>query len=628
MKMIPKTFARLVPLIVILHAQALNAADAPAGEPKPHAGLAIWDIATPATAPLSSAALAAKEGFSLVPQGEAKAIGGDAVLSNGSLTAVIRKQSASIDVYSTSGESPVARGTLTLFDDHGDGMAATKLLSAVIDDNSKGSVCVEATYSTAAGGGPVSAKFRLKKNAVLLEVEPGPNAKKLRIDCASQFAVLPDFFADDMVINPQKIQPNSIEVPSENFLLQMIGNGEAMLMTVFESRKQDAKLALEGAGEKRQIIGSEIDFGKMDADGVKRGGKVWLSVFEGPQIWHTLEVKAADAGKVIPLDWKMPLPAVWRVDFTRSNDLTDSWSMLLQEKSGGEYSKPSWLSSGEGKLDINRKRWNTVLGTFVYPAWSDSESRGFLQPLKSEKITFSGPVVIYPIARTKQTPRDAFTVFDVIRNSLGVGPCEYILDLEGQKGEYRGRATCSTRDTLTAIYKANQQKEKRAQVDKTLDETMAFCTHIRGRITRYLEFGHKLRAYLAEQKAAHPEMAAYIDEMDKVAAEIDAKYDARKEKIQTLEYVAQLNSDFRKNILDDSSPEALDKCKKYAKDLVEVGDNQDELSSECRWVVKSLRQCAGLLLAMDPKATAIAGEIRARTQEALRSPANHEGAQH
>ena len=174
MKMIPKAPARYFPLIVILLAQALNAADAPVTEPKPRAGLAIWDIATPATAPLSSAALAAKEGFALVPQGEARAIGGDAVLSNGSLTAVIRKQSASIDVYSTSGESPVARGTLTLFDDHGDGMAATKLLSAVIDDNSKGSVCVEATYSTAAGGGPVSAKFRLKKNAPY-EVHPnGP----------------------------------------------------------------------------------------------------------------------------------------------------------------------------------------------------------------------------------------------------------------------------------------------------------------------------------------------------------------------------------------------------------------------------------------------------------------------
>jgi len=61
---------------------------------------------------------------------------------------------------------------------------------------------------------------------------------------------------------------------------------------------------------------------------------------------------------------------------------------------------------------------------------------------------------------------------------------------------------------------------------------------------------------------------------------------------------------------------------------VEIGDNQDELSGECRWVVKSLRQKAGLLLAQEPKAAAIATEVRARTQEALRFPANHEGAHH
>jgi hypothetical protein len=316
------------------------------------------------------------------------------------------------------------------------------------------------------------------------------------------------------------------------------------------------------------------------------------------------------------------------VDFARPNDLTDSWTMLLQKKADGEFEKPSWLSSDEGTVDKNRKRWNTVLGTFKYPVWSDAEGRGFVQPLENDELIFSGPAVVYPIARIERTPRDAFTVFDVIRNSLGVGPCEYILDLEGEKSEYRGRATCSTRDTLAGIYKKNRQKEQRAKVDQTLDEALTFCTHIRGRIDRYLDFGHKMREYLATQKAAHPELSGYIDEMDKIAAEIDARYNARKEKIRTLAYVAQLNADFRKNVLDDTTPAALEKCTKYGHDLVEVGDNQDELSSECRWVVKSLRQRAGLLLATDPKAAAVAGEIRARTQDALKNPAAHEGAQH
>jgi hypothetical protein len=44
--------------------------------------------------------------------------------------------------------------------------------------------------------------------------------------------------------------------------------------------------------------------------------------------------------------------------------------------------------------------------------------------------------------------------------------------------------------------------------------------------------------------------------------------------------------------------------------------------------VKSLRQRAGILMALDPRVAAVATVIRARTQEALRNPANHEGARH
>src|SRR5262249_24474145 len=132
------------------------------------------------------------------------------------------------------------------------------------------------------------------------------------------------------------------------------------------------------------------------------GKKIWVALLEAPKIWHTRELAATDTGKVIPLDWRMPFPAQWRVDFTRSNDLTDSWEMLLQEKENGKYSKPSWLGSGEGQIEPGRHRWNTVLGTYAYPCWSDSAGKGHLQPIKSRVLQVRGPVVIYPINRVNQ----------------------------------------------------------------------------------------------------------------------------------------------------------------------------------------------------------------------------------
>src|SRR5262249_2949566 len=151
------------------------------------------------------------------------------------------------------------------------------------------------------------------------------------------------------------------------------------------------------------------------------------------------------------------------------------------------------------------------------------------------------------------------------------------------------------------IYEKNQQKEKRAEVDKTLDDGLTFVKHIRGRITRYVEFGRKTRDYLAEQKKAHPELSEFIAEMEKLNDEIDKRVSARVEKIKTPEHVAKMNEEFRKTLLDDTSAEAVQGCKAYTKALVEIGDNQDELSAECRWAVKALRQRAGILMALDPK---------------------------
>jgi len=89
-----------------------------------------------------------------------------------------------------------------------------------------------------------------------------------------------------------------------------------------------------------------------------------------------------------------------------------------------------------------------------------------------------------------------------------------------------------------------------------------------------------------------------------------------------------MNEHFRKEILDLEGPVAVEKCKAYSEALVEIGDNQDELAGELRWVVRAFRQKAGLLVAADPRMGPIATEIRAKTHEILRNPASHEGARH
>ena len=548
------------------------------------------------------------DGPDAVTLGETQAsFKGDASVSNGRITLVVPKNGAAAELRS----GAALRARLRL-------VGVERLDRVALVEHGKGGATLEIGGKSSKGS--ASAKLKVKKGDITVEAQPGEGAEKLRVEVQSRFIVLPDFFADDIVIDARKLPAASAEIPSENFLLQFVGKGDAIVMSVFENKEQDVRLSLSGSGDARVSDASEIEFGK--------NRKIWVSVLEAPQIWHERDVRAEDAGKTLALDWKMPFRAAWRCDLTRSNDLADSWDMLLQKDKDGEYQKPSWMGAGAERLPSNRKRWTTVLGSFLYPVWSDQDGTGFVQPLKHDHLAFRGPALIYPVNRTEGTPLDVFTVIDLVRNTLGAGPCEYLLDLEGNKAEYKGRATCSSRDNLKRIYTAKEQKAKHAEVDKILNDALIFVKHIRGRITRYVDFGHQIREYLAKEKKAHPELKDGILELEKIAEEIDTRFAAREDKMKTPEHVAKMNEDFRREVLDYEGSDALERCMKYALALVVIGDNQDELSGECRWVVKALRQKAGLLMAADPRLAPIAAEIRARTQEALKNPANHEGNRH
>ena len=592
--------------------------DAPIASPaNPRTGITVWDTGRPAAEALAPAALAGKNDWAAIPPGEtADSLKGDAVLSNGRIVALLRQQGSAVEVHAVERGGTAARLRLRLMTAAGE--PAARLERMAIVENTKGGACLEATFATATGAS-ATGKFRIKRGDVSVQAEPGTGAGKLRVECPGRFSVLPDFFADDLTIDATRLPLDAAEIPSENFVLHLTGEGDAIAMCVFESRKDDVKVTLSGQGDRRIITGSEVGFEEK---------KIWVALLDAPKIWHAREIKPADTGKVIALDWTMPFPAHWRVDFTRSNDLTDSWEMLLQEKKNGKYTKPSWIGSDQSEIDSDRHRWNTVLGTFPYPCWSDPDRQGYLQPLKNKALQIRGPVIVYPINRVEKTPLDAYTVVDVMRNTLGVGPCQHILDVEGHKSEYKGRATCSVRDTLTPIYEKNEQKQKRAKVEETLDEGLTFVKHIRGRIAHYVAFGKDLRQYLAEQTKTHGELSEFIAEMDRLAGEIDDRVAARADKIKTPDDVARMNDAFRKEVLDHDDPDALKRCKEYARALVEIGGSQDELVGECRYVVKALRQRAGILIALDPRVAPVALEIRARTQEALRNPTLHEGARH
>ena len=411
----------------------------------PGGRISVWDTGSASPHQLLGEDLANKNGWQQKTRNQsAPSFAGDAVVSNGRIVTVLRKKGTVVDVYSDEAEGPVWRvrvGLRTL-----DGEPSVRLERVSLVEHTRAAARLEAVYQTAQGHA-VTASFRIKRGGIFLEAEPGPGAGLLRVEAPGRYVVLPDFFADDILIDATKIPVASAEVPTENFLLHMTGAGSAIAMCVFENSDQDVAVTFTGNQDRRVATGSDIRFGK--------DGKIWVALMTGRGIWDVMDVKEQDAGKVMPLDWKTPFPAQWRVDFTRRNELTDSWEMLYPAKNGSGYVKPSWLPGGAqggkpsrtatGEIDVDaykvggpasnrvgpeRERWITFLGRYQYPCWTDQEGRAYVQPLKHKKLMFRGPAVVYPINRLPETPIDRYTTVDVVRGTLGVGPCEYILNVE------------------------------------------------------------------------------------------------------------------------------------------------------------------------------------------------------
>ena len=137
----------------------------------------------------------------------------------------------------------------------------SRLEHVALTEHTRSAARIEARYVTA-DGATISARFRLKRGGIFLETEPGVGAGRLRVEAPGSYVVLPDFFADDILIDASKVPVPEIEIPSENFLLHLIPGGDAIAMCVFENREQDVKITLAERDGRRIITGSDINFGK------------------------------------------------------------------------------------------------------------------------------------------------------------------------------------------------------------------------------------------------------------------------------------------------------------------------------------------------------------------------------
>ena len=185
----------------------------------------------------------------------------------------------------------------------------------------------------------------------------------------------------------------------------------------------------------------------------------WLAFLESPGLWRA----AAEPGKITP-----PFPAKWRASFARRNGVADSW-----DQEAGPA--PEQISGAH-----------------------------------------AGPFLVYLMDRVPATPLTVTCPTDVMRNTLGVGPCQYILACEGM-GAQGDPTPNSVMGWVEKQFEQRKEKKAAGDIKERLEAMTKHVAEARTRIEGYATFATELRKTVAGKIGADS-FLPMIDDLDQFSA--------------------------------------------------------------------------------------------------------------
>lgn len=515
-------------------------------------------------------ALAARAGWTQLEEDDlAHRFHGEAVLANDKLTVVLRAQGCGAEVYSRTEAG--LRPRVVLAPVGVGGRRASRLASLRILENHPGAVMVEATF--AAGADRLTLAYRLTTGQGTVEVRPGQNTARLLVWGKTRYVVVPEFFGDDMVFTADSFAGPWLGLPTENFLLGLADQGSAMLMCVWPSRRQAAHLIASAAGPARALAGLEIDCVKEKS--------LWVALLEGKGIWHE-QTLAAGADAETALDWKPPFPARWRADFLLPGGLAGSWDF------GGERAEGAGQTGRDCPCRFHA-------GSALVRAPAGTPAR----PL---------PVLVYPMDRDQATPLTTFCPMDVLRNTLGVGPCQYVLQTEGLDEAH------PTPDSAMTWIEVQLKRNPQAAdpIRERLDQMTAHVRQAEARIARYAAFAGRAEALLENWRVrGASESADVLRPTLQRLAEVLASAPG-----SASERSARLASDVVALV---GTPDALPRLRRLGDDARTLGAEQDRTLARSRMAVRWLKQQARAVADRQPHLADLARELENEADRVLLS---------
>ena len=431
----------------------------------------------------------------------------------------------------------------------------------------------------------------------LVEIRPDENVNGIRLISPIRYGVVPDFIADDLILDPQ-VYPSveAIHIPSANLFVGLLEGKNDILTVTWPAGKQRVRLASDLKRQEPDLIES-VD---IESD----GKSVFLAVSSAPGIWHEEVLKASYLERDISIGWKRPFPAKWITQLLEDSvETTFTFRQI----------RPA-------------KFWRGGVGFYPYPVWFED---GVTFYRLGKKIPPKGKSVVYCLER-RGTPASVVTPVDILKDTLGGEVSGVLLDVEGRrlrshrrKDAVIGAATCEVTDGMQPVFEAGEEVKRKEYIHGGVDDMVYFIARQRQRIDEYQDFAGRMMDYLDRSARARPDLKPFIDDMRAITQEIVQQCDRQRDNMKTLVYADELARETKALTLK-RDPGNLSRFRDLKMKWRGMGGTQDTLVCKFHTTTRKLFQQAGYGCVNRPEAIAVADEIRRLCRQCLRNPDGYE----
>jgi hypothetical protein len=462
--------------------------------------------------------------------------------------------------------------------------------------NTGDELAVEAGFS-AEGALEVTEVFVFDRSQVV-EIKPAGNSKRIGISGEIAFGIVPSFVGDDLIYSAADYpEAKTLSIPSESFFIGLLKGEQNELVMTWPKGKQQVTLR-PGIQPSEERLMDSVEF-------ANDGQSLYLAMLSAPGIWHKEALKPDYLEKDVTIQWKKPFAAKWKTQL-------------------GEAGVKTTFTFRTAKQEV----WRGVPGSYTYPVWFDGEAVCYHL---GKKVPPQGNSLIYSL-EAQDTPASISTPADILKATLGRQASDTILDLAGRKlnthhrrgGEGVRRAcTCGCTEAIQKVFEQREEVAKQDYIAGAVDDMIYFVHQHVERIEHYRAFVDDLIPFLQASATASPDLKPYVENLEQIARQIPEECSAQRENMKSLAHA----DDLARQTLALARKSDTNNLKAYMELLGawrEMGGAQDYVVARCHEIVRNLCQQAGYGCVSQPKAVALAEEVRARCRACLGNPDGYE----